>query len=89
MKNIKQNKKDMRCIRRQKSYIYKSNSGSILHTDATSPNVIVRITTVPKRQSTGCLIQAMIIGYEIIKKRNVVDVLPNTSPVNNIPTGTG
>ena len=47
MKKIKQNKKDMRCIRRQKSYIYKSNYGSILHTDATSPNVIARITIFP------------------------------------------
>ena len=79
----------MRRIRRENEKRYESNAGAVLHTDATSPNVIVRITTVPKRQSTGCLIQAMIIGYEIIKKRNVVDVLPNTSPVNNIPTGTG
>ena len=38
----------MRRIRRGNGKIYKSNSDAILHTDATSPDVISRINTVPE-----------------------------------------
>ena len=46
MKNIKQNKKGMRRIRREDTKRYKTNSGAILHTDTTSTDVISSITTV-------------------------------------------
>ena len=45
MKNIKQNKKGMRRIRRENTKIYKTHAGAILHTDTTSPDVTARITT--------------------------------------------
>ena len=79
----------MRRIRRENIKIYKSSSGAIIHTDATSPDVIDRIATVPERNSTGCLTETILIGYVIIKTGDVVDVLPDTSPGNNILTGNG
>ena len=38
----------MRRIRRENTKRYKSSSRAILHSDATSPGVIARITTVPE-----------------------------------------
>ena len=78
----------MRRIRGENSKIYKSNAGAILHTDKKSLGVIDRINIVPERKSTGCLTEAMVVGHEIIKKVDVVDVLPDTYPGNNIPEGT-
>ena len=68
---------------------YKSNDGAILHNDAKSPDVISRMTKVPEKESTDRLTEAMVIGYGIIKKGDVVDVLPDTSYGNNILSGTG
>ena len=68
--------------------MYKSNYSTILHTDATSDDVIYRLNTVPEINSTGCLTESMVIGDRIIKKLGVVDVLQYTSPGNNIPSGT-
>ena len=78
----------MRHTRRENANRYKSNDSAILHIDTTRPDIIARITTVPERKSTGCLTEAMVIWYGIIKKEDVADVLPDTSPGNNIPSGT-
>ena len=74
MKNIKKNKKDTSHTRRENSKRYKSKPGAILHTGATSPGVIARITTVLERRSTGFLTEAMVIGYGIIKNEDLVDL---------------
>ena len=87
-RKTKKNEKDKRPIRIENAKRYKSNVGIILHTDATSPDVIAKITTVPERKSTGCLTDT-VIWYGIIKKGNVVDVLPYSSTGNNIPEITG
>ena len=68
----------MRIIRKENPKGYKSNVGAILHTDAKIPDVIASITTVPERKSTDFLTEAMVIGYGITKKGDVVDVLPDT-----------
>ena len=79
----------MRRIRRENANGYESNVIAIIHTDATGTDVIYRITTIPERSSTGCLNEAMVTRYGIIKKGDVVDVLPDTSPGYNILEGTG
>ena len=89
MKNIKKNKKDTSHTRRENPKRYKSNPSSILHTGATSPGVIARITTVLERRSTGFLTEAMVIVDGITNKGDMVDVLIYKSPGNNIPEGTG
>ena len=78
-----------RCIRRENTKRCKSNASAIIHTDAKSLGVIASITTVAEIKSTFCLDESMFIGYGIIKKGDVVDVLPYTSPGNNISAGTG
>ena len=78
----------MRLIRRENKKRYKSNSGAILDTDAKIIDYISRITIVPEIKSTGCLTDAVVIGYGIINKGDVVDVLLDTSPGKNITTGT-
>ena len=50
MKNIKQNKKGMRRIRREDTKRYKTNAGPILHTDTTSTDVTARITTLLEKR---------------------------------------
>ena len=62
---------------------------TILHTDATSPDDISRITTVPEIKLTGCMTGAIFIVDGIIKNGYVVDLLSYTSPGNNIPTENG
>ena len=87
-KNIKQNDKYLRRIRRLNIKRYKLNSCAILHTDTISPDIIVRTNIVTESNSTGCMNEATVIGDEIIKKKDLVDVSPDTSPENNIPSGT-
>ena len=60
---IKQNEKDMRRIRRKGIKVYNSIDCEIIHTDTTSYDVIARINKVTERKSTGCLTEAMVIGY--------------------------
>ena len=74
----------MRHISKENTKRYKSNAGEILHNDATSTDIIARITTIPEIKSTGCLTKAMVIGDGIINKGYVVDVLKDTSPGNDI-----
>ena len=88
MKNIKQNEKYMGLIRIENTNRYESNYGEILHTDATSPDFIARITIVPEIKSTGCLNESMVIGDGLNNKFYVVDMFPYTYPGNNIPSGT-
>ena len=89
MKQIEQNEKDMRRIKRENKKIYKSNVVVIIHSDETSPDFISRINTVLDRNPTSCLTEAMVIGYGMFKKVYVVDVQPDTSPGNNITSETG
>ena len=79
-KKIKQHDTDMRSIRIENTKRYKSNYDAILHTDEKSTDFIDRITTVPERNPTGCLTEAMVIGDVIIKKGYMVNVLPDTYP---------
>ena len=53
-------------ITRENTNIHKSNFVAILHTDATSPDGIHRITLVPEIKSTGCINDAMLIRYGIV-----------------------
>ena len=76
-------------IKRENENRYKSNNSAVVHTDATSHDVIDRITTFIERKSMGFLTEAMVIGDGIIKEVDVVDVLLDTCPGNNKLTGTG
>ena len=64
----------MRRIKRENNKIYKSNVVVIIHSDETSPDFISRINTFLERNPTGCLTEAMVIGYGMFKKVYVVDV---------------
>ena len=50
MKNIKQNEKGLRRIKRENTKRYKTNDVVILHTNATSPDVTDSITTVIEKK---------------------------------------
>ena len=68
---------------------YKSDSGAILQTDETSPDVIARIATVPERKSNDSLNEAMVRRDRIIKKGDVIYLFPDTYIGNNVLAGTG
>ena len=89
MKKIKQNEKDMKRIRQENAKRYKSNAGAIIHTGATSSELISSITTIPDKKSIHCATEATVLGDKIIKIGDAVDVVPDTSPGNNRPAGTG
>ena len=54
MKNILKTRR-IKIVSEENANRYKSNAGETQYTDATSPDVIARITTVPEIKSTDCL----------------------------------